>query len=117
MRVVLERESRETVVEAQRDQWQRPTEVLGALALRDGATVVDLGSGAGYFALKLSPAVGAQAECWPRCDERFIDRREDDDVWWLLVARKPARRVRSAIAPRRAFVRFGRRLGLGEFGL
>jgi hypothetical protein len=22
-------------------------------------------------------------------DERFIDRSEDHDVWWLLVARKP----------------------------
>jgi len=46
------------VIEAQRDHWQRPLEVLRALDLHDGSTVVDLGSGAGYFALKLSPAVG-----------------------------------------------------------
>jgi len=190
------------VVEAERDRWQRPTEVLRALALQDGATVLDVGSGAGYFALKLSPMVGAHGQVlaedirveslaflWIRrflkdarnvrvilgeaddphlpvgtvdavliantyheltpsrpildaafaamkpgarlviidrsqrrqpgssvsaavgrhgipveivqreirargleitsCDERFIDRREDDDIWWLLVARKP----------------------------
>ena len=48
------------VVESERDQWQRPLDVLRALNLREGNTVVDLGSGAGYFALKLSPAVGKQ---------------------------------------------------------
>lgn len=46
------------VIEAERDQWQRPLEVLRELDVHDGSTVVDLGSGAGYFALKLSPAVG-----------------------------------------------------------
>lgn len=46
------------VVETERDQWQRPVDVLRALDLWEGNTVVDLGSGAGYFALKLSPAVG-----------------------------------------------------------
>src|SRR5579864_7869660 len=46
------------VVELERDQWQRPAEVLQALDLRPGNVVVDLGSGAGYFALKLSPIVG-----------------------------------------------------------
>jgi predicted methyltransferase len=50
--------SRLDVVEAQRDQWQRPSEVIGALALRPGAEVVDLGCGSGYFTLKLSPRVG-----------------------------------------------------------
>jgi predicted methyltransferase len=45
-------------VEAERDLWQRPSDVLRSLDLREGNTVVDLGSGAGYFALKLSPAVG-----------------------------------------------------------
>lgn len=48
------------VVESERDQWQRPSEVLRALDLRPGNTVADLGSGAGYFALKLSSAVGKQ---------------------------------------------------------
>jgi ubiquinone/menaquinone biosynthesis C-methylase UbiE len=46
------------MVESERDQWQRPADVLRALDLRPGSVVVDLGSGAGYFALKLSPIVG-----------------------------------------------------------
>lgn len=50
------------VVESERDQWQRPAEVLQALDLRPGKVVVDLGSGAGYFALKLSPMVGKQGQ-------------------------------------------------------
>lgn len=50
------------VVESERDQWQRPAEVLQALDLRVGNVVADLGSGAGYFALKLSPIVGKQGQ-------------------------------------------------------
>lgn len=49
-------------VESERDRWQRPWDVLRALNLRPGNTVADLGSGAGYFALKLSPVVGKQGQ-------------------------------------------------------
>ena len=49
-------------VESDRDRWQRPADVLRALDLRPGNTVADLGSGAGYFALKLSPAVGERGQ-------------------------------------------------------
>jgi len=44
-------------VERERDTWQRPDDVLRELGLRPGMNVVDLGSGAGYFALKLAPRV------------------------------------------------------------
>lgn len=47
-----------TVVEAERDSWQQPNEIIRPLNLREGTVVVDLGSGAGYFALKLSDEVG-----------------------------------------------------------
>ena len=50
--------SRLNVVEAERDRWQRPSEVVQALDLSPGNVVVDLGCGAGYFALKLSAPVG-----------------------------------------------------------
>ena len=50
--------SRLNVVEAGRDQWQRPSEVLKALDLKPGYIVVDLGCGSGYFTLKLSAPVG-----------------------------------------------------------
>jgi cyclopropane fatty-acyl-phospholipid synthase-like methyltransferase len=46
------------VVEQERDQWQRPSEILQALDLKPGGVVVDLGSGAGYFSLKLAPIAG-----------------------------------------------------------
>lgn len=45
-------------VEAERDSWQRPSDVLRALDLKEGNTVVDLGSGAGYFTPMISPVVG-----------------------------------------------------------
>jgi len=47
------------VVEAERDTWQRPSDIIAALDLKLGNKVVDLGCGSGYFALKLSSAVGA----------------------------------------------------------
>ena len=50
------------VIESERDQWQRPAEVLQALDLRPANVVADLGSGAGYFALKLSLIVGKQGQ-------------------------------------------------------
>jgi ubiquinone/menaquinone biosynthesis C-methylase UbiE len=41
-----------------RDRWQRPDEVVAALAIEPGATVADLGSGGGYFTYRLAEAVG-----------------------------------------------------------
>ncbi len=46
------------VTEAERDHWQRPSEVIQALDLKDGDSVVDLGCGSGYFSLKLSDPIG-----------------------------------------------------------
>jgi len=45
-------------VEAERDRWQRPAEVVQALGIRPGDVVVDFGCGSGYFALKLSAPAG-----------------------------------------------------------
>ncbi|MFN2377628.1 MAG: class I SAM-dependent methyltransferase [Candidatus Binatia bacterium] len=41
-----------------RDEWQRPVELVAALALKPGMTVADIGAGTGYFARRLSNAVG-----------------------------------------------------------
>jgi SAM-dependent methyltransferase len=46
------------ILEQDRDMWQRPADVTAALNLRRGNSVEDLGSGAGYFALKLARIVG-----------------------------------------------------------
>lgn len=52
------------VIEAERDQWQRPAEVIDALHLKPGDTVVDLGCGSGYFTLKLAPTVGPRGKVY-----------------------------------------------------
>jgi ubiquinone/menaquinone biosynthesis C-methylase UbiE len=43
---------------AERDQEERPADVLAALELRDGEVVADLGAGSGYFAFRIAPKVG-----------------------------------------------------------
>jgi predicted methyltransferase len=42
---------------AGRDRRQRPDEMMAALALRPGQTVVDLGSGTGYYTFRMARAV------------------------------------------------------------
>jgi len=48
------------MVERGRDAWQRPDDVIASLNLSPGNTVEDVGSGAGYFALKLARMVGGR---------------------------------------------------------
>jgi ubiquinone/menaquinone biosynthesis C-methylase UbiE len=50
--------SRLDAVEVERDQWQKPSDVIQALALQTDSVVADLGCGSGYFTLKLSKIVG-----------------------------------------------------------
>lgn len=40
-----------------RDEWQKPDEVVRALALAPDASVADIGAGTGYFAVRLARAV------------------------------------------------------------
>jgi predicted methyltransferase len=41
-----------------RDKWQQPDRIMDALAIADGATVADIGAGAGWFTIKLARRVG-----------------------------------------------------------
>lgn len=41
-----------------RDAWQKPDQVVAALGLKKGETACDIGSGPGYFTLRLARAVG-----------------------------------------------------------
>jgi ubiquinone/menaquinone biosynthesis C-methylase UbiE len=64
-----------------RDRWQKPDEVLKALGVRAGETVCDIGSGPGYFALRLAPVVGARGRVFavdvePRVLDALRDRIE-----------------------------------------
>jgi arsenite methyltransferase len=47
-----------------RDEWQKPDEVIRALALRPGDRVADLGSGEGYFTFRLANAVGPNGKVY-----------------------------------------------------
>ena len=47
------------LIESERDQWQRTADIITAMQLQQGDMAADVGSGAGYFALRLSPHVGA----------------------------------------------------------
>jgi predicted methyltransferase len=49
---------------AGRDRKQRPDEIVAALAIRPGETVVDLGSGTGYYTFRLAQAVGPTGRVW-----------------------------------------------------
>ena len=40
-----------------RDAWQKPHEVIQALALKEDAVIADIGSGTGYFAVRLAHMV------------------------------------------------------------
>lgn len=44
----------------ERDSWQKPEQVVEALALSPGATVADIGAGSGYFSVRFARAVGPQ---------------------------------------------------------
>jgi len=40
-----------------RDEWQKPAQVIAALKLAEDASVADIGSGTGYFAVRLAKAL------------------------------------------------------------
>ncbi len=72
-----------TAVERERDRWQRPQEILQQLDVHPGNVVVDLGSGAGYFTLKLAPMVG------PNGRVLAVDlRRESLAFLWIRARRE-----------------------------
>ena len=43
-----------------RDAWQKPEQILGAMTIEEGMTVVDLGAGTGYLLERLAKAVGGK---------------------------------------------------------
>jgi arsenite methyltransferase len=47
-----------------RDSWQQPDKVIAALNLHSGDVIADLGSGGGYFTLRLARAVGPSGKVY-----------------------------------------------------
>jgi ubiquinone/menaquinone biosynthesis C-methylase UbiE len=43
-----------------RDLWQRPDQVMDAMAIADGSRVADIGAGSGWFTIRLARRVGPQ---------------------------------------------------------
>jgi predicted methyltransferase len=41
-----------------RDQWQKPDQIMDALKIADGSAVADLGAGGGWFTIRLARRVG-----------------------------------------------------------
>ena len=41
-----------------REAWQKPDQIMDALGIADGATVADIGAGAGWFTIRLARRVG-----------------------------------------------------------
>ncbi len=64
-----------------RDQWQKPSQVLQALSLKPGQVACEIGAGPGYFALRLARAVGDSGFVYavdvvPRIMQVLLDRIE-----------------------------------------
>jgi ubiquinone/menaquinone biosynthesis C-methylase UbiE len=54
----------ETMERAERDTWQKPGEVVGALHLKNGDIVADIGAGTGYFTRPLAKAVAPKGKVY-----------------------------------------------------
>ena len=58
-----------------RDAWQRPGEVLDALGAGPGKRIADIGSGSGYFTIRLAERVGAGGKVYAvDVDRAALDR-------------------------------------------
>jgi predicted methyltransferase len=66
----------------QRDNWQRPNEVMDALGIHPGSIVADIGAGRGYFTFRLAERVGPTGKVYSEdiADEVISDitRRAQD---------------------------------------
>jgi ubiquinone/menaquinone biosynthesis C-methylase UbiE len=49
---------------AERDEWQKPDEVVKALDLKNGEVVADIGAGTGYFSRRLAKAVAPDGKVY-----------------------------------------------------
>jgi ubiquinone/menaquinone biosynthesis C-methylase UbiE len=69
----------------QRNEWQKPQELVAALNLRAGMRVADLGAGTGYFSRYLSAAVGTDGTVFavdtePNLVAHLRERAEKEDT-------------------------------------
>jgi SAM-dependent methyltransferase len=53
-----------------RDRWQQPEEIMDALAIAEGASVADIGAGAGWFTIRLARRVGPNGKVYAQDVQR-----------------------------------------------
>ena len=58
-----------------RTLWQKPDQIMDAVAFADGSTVADIGAGAGWFTIRLAQRVGPKARL--RAGPAASDARRD----------------------------------------
>jgi ubiquinone/menaquinone biosynthesis C-methylase UbiE len=64
----------ESIESPERAEWQKPDEVVRALALAPGGVVCEIGGGPGYFSLRLARAVGPHGRVFAvDADPRMLD--------------------------------------------
>ena len=67
----------------ERDAWQKPEEIVEALAIGPGSVVADVGAGTGYFMVHLAPAVAPGGKIFAiDIEPNMVDhlrRRADDE--------------------------------------
>ena len=57
-----------------RDEWQKPDEVVASLGIESGDQVADIGAGSGYFTFRLAEAVGPEGRVYAvDVDEDMIE--------------------------------------------
>lgn len=78
-----------SIIEQERDLWQRPGDVVGDLNLHSGDSVEDVGSGAGYFSLKLAQVTGGSGSVFA------VDTRAESLAFlWIRAHREGLSAVR-----------------------
>ena len=65
-----------------RDEWQKPHEVIQALALKPDAVIADIGSGTGYFAVRLANMVPKGRVYGDLTVNYPVDKLSDQYITW-----------------------------------
>jgi predicted methyltransferase len=81
--------------DARREEWQKVDQILGAMGVRSGATVADVGAGDGFFTTRLARAVGPDGRVFAvDIDEgaltRLRKRLEDEGIRNVFVVKGTA---------------------------
>ena len=53
-----------------RDEWQKPDQIMDSLAIADGSVVADIGAGAGWFTIRLARRVGPNGKVYAQDIQR-----------------------------------------------